>query len=1601
MKYIREKICLTNLCCLLLLTANILPAETVVFTKADSADWTLGENQDRITDNVWITRKHNQSLFNIAQEDGYSWPADSPVGTLWADTTTAAAESASYTSFVSMHGGTPSTIINHTVSLYLPQDDLYYDVTFSSYSGGNSGGGFSYSRTSVTPTIALSPDSLSADLHTGETETQTLTITNNGDSDLDWAMEIDWGPDYSLTFQKNDSADWTLPENQDRVTDYIWITRADNGAIFNAYSEDGDVHPHNPEGTEWAIGSFEDINSVEFGTFGTDILGHSVGTVLNDSLIPNNMPMLMHIIDDDLYYEVYFHSWTQSAQGGGFSYTRVIESNIFNAISISPQSGTVSTGSSSDIDIIFDASGLFGGEYYGEIIVASNDPDYPEVAVPVHLSVTSSSDIWVDPDTMDFGEVYVNYDGSVNYGATLELTLGNDGTDVLNVSSISVDNAAFVVSQNFATIDYGEEIILNVVYTTTGVGTDSGTITIVSDDLDEGTVTIPVYANALEPPVIAVSPDEFLVHLNTGETETQTVTITNSGVSDLRWDSDTDWITLDSVTFTKDDYADWQLPQNQDRVTDNIWITRGDNSAIFNAFNEMYGWHPHGPDGVEWAIGTFEEIDTLIFDTDFVLTLNHDVGNYLNNILIPNNMPMVMHLIEDDIYYEVQFHSWTESGQGGGFSYTRTRKYDAIYMSPESGTVSAGSSSDVDLVFDASGMFGGEYDADIIVSSNDPVDPEVVLSAQLSVTGAADIWADPYPADFGEIYVNYAGPGNYGGTLELTLGNDGTDTLNISSITVDNTAFSLSQFSASIDYDERIILDVTFMTTDVGTDSGTITIVSNDPDQGTFTIPVYANAVEPPVIAVSPDLITADLNVGDTLDQAVTVTNNGASDLIYEIDLYDQSRQQRRRPETSQVNSRKNPIPFKGNFDVLESETRQKYRKSLQKLNKTVSNLDSETADDARYSRDASRSWQLLYTDSDEDVLTIDVQNVYGDINEEELLIKWDSYVGWTNTSGIATMFIYIDADQNPNTGRPMSEMIPYWNIGAEGMIVRYHDNWAKLVHFDYDPAYGEWVSYDVDTLTTNSVEPYGNEVILGAAAIYFVGQGYSGINFGIIVDNLNETNVDLVPNWPTSHISFDFSPGWLSFDLQTGVIPAGSSQDITATFNGSGMLGGDYFSDIIFSSNDPLAPEYSISAQMSLTGIPDIYFPDETVDFGISYVDYSDQTFLVLDNTGTDLLEIENITTDSENLTVDVTTLEIHPLEIDSVELSLLCTDLGDFNANVTISSNDPDEPTLTVPVTSTVIIAPDIGTTPEAFVLTVESGETISDTLTIANGGGSDLDFYIEFSHTNRDLTNTFQIVIATDDYPGETSWNLSTSTGQTIDGIAAGDLTLPGTTYSWQIELEDGDYVFTIYDAWGDGICCNYGAGNYNLYLNSVLIASGGQFGASEASEFSTSSEWISIEPLSGIVAADASTDITLTVDASAISTGYYNAFIYIMSNDPDDGSVFIPLSLSVMGMGAHDEALLPKEFALHQNYPNPFNPVTTLRYDLPENSMVNIRVYDMLGRQVKELVNNYQSAGFKSIIWNATNDFEKPAAAGVYLYKIQAGDYVQIKKMVLLK
>ena len=93
--------------------------------------------------------------------------------------------------------------------------------------------------------------------------------------------------------------------------------------------------------------------------------------------------------------------------------------------------------------------------------------------------------------------------------------------------------------------------------------------------------------------------------------------------------------------------------------------------------------------------------------------------------------------------------------------------------------------------------------------------------------------------------------------------------------------------------------------------------------------------------------------------------------------------------------------------------------------------------------------------------------------------------------------------------------------------------------------------------------------------------------------------------------------------------------------------------------------------------------------------------------------------------------------------------------------------------------------------------------------------------------------------------------------------------------------------------------------------------------------------------------------------------------------------------------------PYKINLHQNYPNPFNPTTLIRYDLPVNEHVSINIYDLTGKRVKSLVNTNQDAGYRSIYWNATNDLSQPVSAGMYIYTIQAGEFRQTKKMVLLK
>jgi len=108
---------------------------------------------------------------------------------------------------------------------------------------------------------------------------------------------------------------------------------------------------------------------------------------------------------------------------------------------------------------------------------------------------------------------------------------------------------------------------------------------------------------------------------------------------------------------------------------------------------------------------------------------------------------------------------------------------------------------------------------------------------------------------------------------------------------------------------------------------------------------------------------------------------------------------------------------------------------------------------------------------------------------------------------------------------------------------------------------------------------------------------------------------------------------------------------------------------------------------------------------------------------------------------------------------------------------------------------------------------------------------------------------------------------------------------------------------------------------------------------------------------------------------------------------DGVWRVPLSIVT---SVNPPSPAPSSFALEQNYPNPFNPSTVITYRLPANSAVTLNVYDVLGRKVQTLINAREAAGTHSVIFNASD-----LPSGVYLYRLQAGTFVQTRKLSVVK
>ena len=186
------------------------------------------------------------------------------------------------------------------------------------------------------------------------------------------------------------------------------------------------------------------------------------------------------------------------------------------------------------------------------------------------------------------------------------------------------------------------------------------------------------------------------------------------------------------------------------------------------------------------------------------------------------------------------------------------------------------------------------------------------------------------------------------------------------------------------------------------------------------------------------------------------------------------------------------------------------------------------------------------------------------------------------------------------------------------------------------------------------------------------------------------------------------------------------------------------------------------------------------------------------------------------------------------------------------------------------------------------------------------------------------------------------------------------------------------------------------NSNLYTTDIYISNVGD--ASDSVTITTTISQVKVQPTSLNIAPHDSQKVTFTVDPSPLSIKNYRGYLFFASQKAlllTTTRKCIIFKVETSG-GTEMEPTSPNEYSLEQNYPNPFNPSTIIRYQVPITTQVNLRIFDILGREVKTLVDEIKPPGIHFIEWNVAN-----IPTGLYFYQMKAGHYIQMRKMVVCK
>ncbi|NQU06452.1 MAG: choice-of-anchor D domain-containing protein, partial [Calditrichaeota bacterium] len=702
-----------------------------------------------------------------------------------------------------------------------------------------------------------------------------------------------------------------------------------------------------------------------------------------------------------------------------------------------------------------------------------------------------------------------------------------------------------------------------------------------------------------------------------------------------------------------------------------------------------------------------------------------------------------------------------------------------LVLDPLNGEIAAQANAGIGLLFDGRNVLGGIYTALVHILTNDPETPDVVVDITLDVSGTPQI-SIQWPAVIGypdSANWNAAHEYIYTGypyDVEVEVRNVGSDKLTIDGITITGDDFSVTPTEFDLAIDEFQTLTVTFEAGEDGAHRDTMRVSSDDPENGEVQVILTGTTGQPPVIDINPESVFMELNIGAANEAGLTVTNNGASLLAFEIDVTEVSNPTRDRMarELRQVGGRSGsgaprrdaPGEVLGELDspwancsglAWDGELMWGVGTELGKLYA----LDTETGETVHDYRINSMSIYLAFDGEKLWSLSLNMEEMWylvaydldGSIlhelpfipNENEISgfsADRNNHILVSGPDGMEIAVFDIDSLLAGGEPNPIG-MIDISGGGGEGFPGR-DGGLSGIGNFTWVPEHPDgqlWVNYNMGEGGYGVVQFYVAEdwtcdgepvqMFEWQADDWMVGIAHDGENLwhGMYHDDV----------WMFYDDGIYEGLGWLFIDPISGEIDVEGNMAVTIYFDANDIYGGLYEADLHFKSNDPANSDVVVNVQLDVTGTPEIDatwseeagYPEEIVWNNVYddvFTGYDSDIIITILSSGTDDLTVDSVRVDNDDYNVNPDQVAvIRPEHEAQITVTLNGAEDGAHNATLHVYSNAQENNHIQISLTAVSEPPPIIGVDPTYIRTYLQADESEGHVITVSNDGATELNW------------------------------------------------------------------------------------------------------------------------------------------------------------------------------------------------------------------------------------------------------------------------------------